>query len=132
MRVVAEGLELEGKRRPDPWGTVIQAGRIRCPTKYTVNRVAVVVGGWRGGGGAQRMAKLFLLAESAVVVGERKILVMIRAPPWCDKPVSVPRPGTKRLCEEARSGNPHRIFFTGLCICRIRDPRHSMQNCPVQ
>jgi len=85
----------------------MQAGRIKCPTKYMVNRVAVVVGGWRGGEGAQRMVKLFLPAESeVVVVGERKILVMIRAPAWCDKPVSVPRPGTMRLCEKAR-GNPY-------------------------
>ena len=72
MRVVVEGLELEGKRRPDPWGTVIQAGRIRCPTKYMVSRVTVVVGGWRGGEGVQRMVKLFLLGESVVVVGGRE------------------------------------------------------------
>ena len=72
MRVAVEELELEGKRRPDPWGTVIQAGRIRCRTKYMVSRVTVVVGGWRGGEGVQRMVKLFLLGESVVVVGGRE------------------------------------------------------------
>ena len=64
--------------RGETTGTVIQAGRIRCRTKYMVSRVTVVIGGWRGGEGVQKMVKLFLLGVSIVVVKERKILVMIR------------------------------------------------------